>query len=118
MTEVERYVRERVAATGEPCLMAPGAPPYRRAGGDHSRCHLRAHHEDGSYILAIDLPSVVDLEKSRRLALLTVRSCIRRRRMDGVSFKAGCIEATALGLSLLQLELNRAGSQIVLRLHP
>jgi hypothetical protein len=124
VTEVEKYIRDRVRATREPIIFEPEVglfplyafPWWRHYEGD-----------DGVWWLFLgpDLPETDDdWTRATHIAFGTVRKWALQR-IEGVSFAdfytamgdhVRRVEATALGLSLLQLELNRAGSQIVLRL--
>ena len=124
MTEVEVFIRERVRVTGAPVLFPPSrarhpilAVPYWK------------HYEGdaGIWWLALgpDVPETdEDWARATRIAYSTVRKWVLAR-VEGVEFntfetalgdEVRRVEATALGLSLLQLALNENGSQIVLRL--
>lgn len=120
-TQVEQYVRDCVAATGEPCLFAPQAAKYPLLAV--AIWKLLAE-ESEVYVLVIgtSLPNnAEDWMLATRIALHTVRKWVRSR-PEGVAFvhEEGAtdviqrVEATALGLSLLQLALNRAGSQLII----
>ena len=124
-TEVEQYVRDRVAATGEPCLFVPDAAKYSLLAVPVSKL-LAA--DNAVYVLGIGTDPPLDPEEwavSARIALDTVRQWAPVR-PEGVAYvnERGAadaiqrVEATALGLSLLQLALNRAGSRLVIGLWP
>jgi len=125
VTQVEQYVRDRVARTAEPCLLVPGAAKYPILGVAVWKVFAE---EREVYVLVIGdcLPN--DDEEwalSTRIALQTVRKWLRSR-PEGVYFvhEEGAtdviqrVEATALGLSLLQLALNRAGSRLAIEVYP
>jgi hypothetical protein len=124
-SEVELYVREAVARTGKPCLLPPPdarhhlvAIPLAEFGGD----------DDGEGIWTVflgpDLPETDDeVTFALRVGHDTARQHSMKERVEGVRFcqfetslgdYVRRVEATALGLSLLQLALNRSGSQFAL----
>jgi hypothetical protein len=124
-TEVEQYVRDRVAETGEPCLFAPDAAKYPLLAVPVSKLF---EADNAVYVLGIGTEPPLDPEEwavSTRIALGTVRQWVPER-PEGVAYvnERGAadairrVEATALGLSLLQLALNRAGSRLVIGLWP
>jgi hypothetical protein len=124
MTEVERFIRDRVRAAGEPIIFEPEVgrfpvhafPWWQHFEGDVGVYYL---------FLGPDEPETdKDWVRATRIAHDTVRKWALQR-IEGVSFnqfttalgdEVRRVEATALGLSLLQLSLNENGSQIVLRL--
>jgi hypothetical protein len=122
-TEVERYVRERVEATGRPFLIAPsGRPPSLRA----VRLFDVGLAEE-SDVYALVTPTASDGALPVRWAQATLWALTAVAEWvpeppEGVAYvyEEGAtdvvrrVEATALGLSLLQLALNRAGSGIVI----
>jgi hypothetical protein len=117
VTEVERYVRDRVAATGEPLLVVPaGLPPALLA---MPLWMIVMDGDRGPYIL-VEPPPQRSEEAFTRATLRALQTCRRwvPEAPEGVEYvyQEGAIgvvqqvEATALGLSLLQLALNRAVS--------
>lgn len=131
MTEVERFVRERVAATGRPCIMAPaGVAPSLRVS-----LIREAEYDcpDDIYLVLgpFNPPETWDAfqtwEGELDLGLTMVRRWIPTP-PDGVEYveKDDCafhgddvhvqrhVQCTALGISLLQLRLNEAGSGLVI----
>ena len=125
MTEVEQYVRDRVRAIGEPWLIVPPecAPSLLAV----ALWKLFAEERE-VYVLFAGLGLPKDREawaRSTRSALLTVRNWTPSP-PEGVVYvhEEGTIdiilrvEATALGLSLLQLALNRAGSRLAIWVWP
>jgi hypothetical protein len=120
MTEAEQYVRDRVAATGEPCLIVPaGRPPSLLA----MPLWMIVMDGDAGMFILVE-PNARRSEEAWTRA--TLRALMTARRWvpeppEGVSYvyQEGAIgvvqqvEASALGLSLLQLGLNRAGSGLV-----
>jgi hypothetical protein len=124
-TEVERYVRDRVAATGEPCLFVPDAAKYPLLAV-HASVFFETDAELAVLAIGPDLPQDDEAWAiSAQIALHTVRQWVPTR-PEGVSYvdeRGGAhpiqrVQATALGLSLLQLALNRAGSRLVIKLWP
>ena len=122
-TEVERFVRDRVAATGTPCLMAPpGRAPSLRAV-PASAILMNCNLDVFLLFAAIDYP--LDLNRAAFEALAAAWHWVPKP-PAGVSYHveegdAGLtqqVEATPLGLSLLQLALNRAGSGLVIEARP
>ena len=127
MTEVERYVRDRVAANGEPCLMVPpGCEPSLRAV---LLSDVVMDPPDGVFVLLSEPPTEGDA--SSRWLHATLEALVRVRKWipeppDEVAYRVeeGAldmvqqVEATALGVSLLQLALNRAGSGLVIEVSP
>jgi hypothetical protein len=122
-TEVERYVRERVSATGKPFLIAPaGRAPSLRAV---LLFDVGLAEEPDVYALVV--PTASGLELSARWAQATLWALTAVSEWvpeppeaaayvyeEGATDVVRRVEATALGLSLLQLALNRAGSGIVI----
>jgi len=122
-TEVEQYVRERVAATGKPCLLVPpGGVPSLRAV---MLFDVGLAEEPGVYALV--MPTAADGDLSDRWgwatleALKAVSQWVRKPPEgaayvydEGATDTILRVEATALGLSLLQLALNRSGSGLVI----
>jgi hypothetical protein len=123
MTEIERYIRDRVRATGEPVIFEPevgrfpiqAIPYWKFYDGEEGVYHL---------FLGPDLPETDDdWSRATRIAHDTVRKWALQR-VEGVTFnwfetalgdEERRVEVSALGLSLLQLALNESGSQIVLK---
>jgi hypothetical protein len=124
VTEVEAFIRERVLLTGEPVLFPPSVAQYPIQAIPYWRFY---DGEEGVYHLFLgpDLPETDrDWSRATRIAHDTVRKWALQR-VEGVTFNCfetalgdeeRRVEASALGLSLLQLALNESGSQIVLRL--
>lgn len=123
MTEVERAIREAVARTGEPVLLpSPGARFVLLAIDMFGR---GLSEERGLFMLFLgpDLPETDDdWSRATHIAYSTIRKWTLVP-VPGVHFNhfvtamgdaVWRVEATALGLSLLQLTLNREGSQIVI----
>ena len=122
-TEVERYVRERVAATGRPFLVAaPGRAPWLSAV---RLFDVGLAEERDSFTLIAPTASDSDVAARWARATLWALTAVSEwvpEPPDGAAYvyEEGAmevvrrVEATALGLSLLQLALNRSGSGIVI----
>lgn len=127
MTEVESYVRERVAATGQPCLIAP--PECEPSLLAVPFWELFAEEEVGVYVLLAGTSVPDSNDEKWAAAMRDAFDSIKRwvpaspeevlyRYEEGAIDMIVRVEATALGLSLLQLVLNRAGSRLVIRVFP
>lgn len=124
-TEVEQYVRDRVAETGEPCLIVPDAAKYPLVA---VLAPILFRSDADVYVLGIGADMSLEDEEwavSAQIALHTVRQWVPTP-PEGVAYfnERGAahaiqrVEATELGLSLLQLALNRAGSRMGIGLWP
>jgi hypothetical protein len=126
VTQVEQYVRDRVAATGEPCLMVPpGRAPSLLAVPSWWLFEVEL---EGVYVLITGN----SMPKTDEAWADATRTALRRVERwapeppEGVAYNyvEGALdgilraEVTALGVSLLQLALNRAGSGLVIEVLP
>ena len=125
-TREEWYVRARVAATGAPCLLAPRRASYPLLAAP--LWEMFAEERVGIYVLFVGTSLPGNDEKwaiSARIAMHTVRKWAPRR-TEGVAFiyEEGAaslvqrVEASVLGLSLLQLALNIEDSGLVIGVRP
>jgi hypothetical protein len=109
MTEVEQFIREMVARTGEPVLFRPPDARFR----------LFAIGGDDFFILFCG-PRWPEARDDWAVATGIAFSTVREWKLgvDGVILNGvdRCVVCTALGLSLLQLGANRAGKQFELQL--
>jgi hypothetical protein len=109
VTEVEQAVRESVERTGGPVLLPP----------PDARYSLHALPHEGGYILTLDgsiPPDDDDFDLATGIAFSTVREWKvdpEGVTLDGYARRVTC---TALGLSLLQLAANIAGTNFALQL--
>jgi hypothetical protein len=126
MTEVEQFVRAMVARTGAPVLFRP---PDVRVRLLAIPLHYLVPDDEGSFTL-FGGPEHPESDGDWSVALLLAYDLLREAlwlRVEGCRFVTFTdansehvrrIECSVLGLSLLQLALNRAGSGIGLQVWP